>query len=125
MPQKFIHIVKSLYEKAKTHAIINGVTSSPFKVSRGVQQGDPLSYLLFNLTIKPLANMLRQSNMKGFNIPGVHERLMTTLFADDTTVYLSEFDCYDDLRNILDTWCIASVLWICRIFVCMSILVNL
>jgi hypothetical protein len=33
---------------------------------------------------------------------------MTTLFANDTTVYLSEFDCYDDLKNILDTWCIAS-----------------
>jgi hypothetical protein len=23
-------------------------------------------------------------------------------------VYLSEFDNYDDLKNILDTWCIAS-----------------
>jgi len=46
--------------------------------------------------------------MKGSNIPGVHERLMTTLFANDTTVYLSEFNHCDDLRNILDTWCIAS-----------------
>ncbi|KIM74506.1 hypothetical protein PILCRDRAFT_30734, partial [Piloderma croceum F 1598] len=52
--------------------------------------------------------MLRQSNMKGFNIPGIGERLMTTLFADDTTVYLLEFDCFTDLQNILDTWCIAS-----------------
>jgi ribonuclease HI len=52
--------------------------------------------------------MLRQSNLKGFNIPGVSEKLITTLFADDTTVYLSEFDNYADLQNILNVWCIAS-----------------
>jgi ferredoxin len=33
--------------------------------------------------------------------------LITTLFADDTTVFLSEFDNFRDLESILDKWCIA------------------
>ena len=52
--------------------------------------------------------MLRHSNLKGFEIPGVEEKLITTLFADDTTVFLSEFDKFTDLESILDKWCIAS-----------------
>lgn len=52
--------------------------------------------------------MLRQSNLKGFEIPGVKDKLITTLFADDTTVYLSEFDRFSDLETILKKWCTAS-----------------
>jgi hypothetical protein len=29
------------------------------------------------------------------------------LFADDTTAYLSEHDSFDDLKRILDKWCLA------------------
>lgn len=55
IPNCFIKTVKSLYENARTVVIINGVTSAPFNVSRGVRQGDPLSCLLFNIAIEPLA----------------------------------------------------------------------
>ena len=88
--------------------IINGVISSPFQVSRGVRQGDPLSCLLFNLAIEPLANLLRKSDLYGYPIPGSEERLITTLFADDTTVYLDQKDNYDELLAILNLWCRAS-----------------
>jgi Reverse transcriptase (RNA-dependent DNA polymerase) len=67
-----------------------------------------MSCLLFDIAIEPLANMLRQSNLKGFEIPGVNDKLITTLFADDTTVFLSEYDKYIDLEAILNKWCIAS-----------------
>jgi ribonuclease HI len=36
------------------------------------------------------------------------ERLVATLFADDTTVYLSSADSFADLETILDSWCRAS-----------------
>ncbi|KAI0341569.1 hypothetical protein BDW22DRAFT_1407806 [Trametopsis cervina] len=52
--------------------------------------------------------MLRDSQLRGFDIPGLEQRLITTLFADDTTVYLSELDSYHDLQRILSTWCLAS-----------------
>ena len=41
LPESFQRIVKSLYEKAETSVMINGVLSKPFKVTRGVTQGDP------------------------------------------------------------------------------------
>ena len=58
LPERFRKIIKSLYESAETVVMINGMPSAPFKVSRGVWQGDPLSCLLFNLAIEPLANLL-------------------------------------------------------------------
>ncbi|KZP06553.1 hypothetical protein FIBSPDRAFT_706947, partial [Athelia psychrophila] len=44
----------------------------------------------------------------GFKIPGVREKVITTLFADDTTIYLNEYDEYEVLEKILLTWCKAS-----------------
>jgi len=49
--------------------------------------------------------MLQKSSLEGFKIKGEVERLITTLFADDTTVWLSERDSFSDLQNILDIWC--------------------
>jgi hypothetical protein len=108
IPEFFIDTVKSLYKFADTHVIINGEISSSFRVIRGVRQGDPLSCLLFNLAIEPLASMLRGSGLRGYSIPGVTERAVVQLFADDTTAYLSEHDNFDDLKKILDKWCLAS-----------------
>ncbi|VDC01381.1 unnamed protein product [Peniophora sp. CBMAI 1063] len=108
IPEEWVRPVESLYEEATSRVIINGVASEPFRVYRGVRQGDPLSCLLFVLAIEPLAEMLRQSDLKGFEIPDSIERLIATLFADDTTVYLSEDDDFQDLTTILNRWCKAS-----------------
>jgi len=109
LPQTFINTIRSLYESAKTVVIINGAISQPFQVSRGVRQGDPLSCLLFNIAIEPLANLLRTSkDLKGFEIPRTNTKLITTLFADDTTVYLNHEDDFQTLTGILHLWCRAS-----------------
>ncbi|KAF5338264.1 hypothetical protein D9611_014618 [Ephemerocybe angulata] len=107
-PDHFCKIIRSLYDKAETVVILNGVISKPYKITRGVRQGDPLSCLLFNIAIESLANLLRKSSLQGFKIDENIERLITTLFADDTTVYLSEHDNFQDLQNILQLWCDAS-----------------
>ena len=54
--ESFQKTVKFLYKNAETSVMINGVLSKPFNVTRGVRPGDPLSCLLFNITIEPLAN---------------------------------------------------------------------
>ncbi|KAH9854515.1 hypothetical protein C2E23DRAFT_726691, partial [Lenzites betulinus] len=51
---------------------------------------------------------LRSSDLKGLKIPGLTERLIATLYADDTTVYLHADDRYDTLSGILDRWCRAA-----------------
>lgn len=51
-PQETIKTIKSLYTKAMTFTYINGVKSeTPYEVTRGVRQGDPLSCILFDLAI--------------------------------------------------------------------------
>jgi hypothetical protein len=88
--------------------MINGFLSETFEVTRGVRQGDPLSCLLFNLAIEPLAIMIRNSQLEGLKIPKLQEKLKALLFADDTTVFLSNTDSLNTLMSILDKWCTAT-----------------
>ena len=109
LPNTFINTVSSLYSTATTAVLINGVLSLPYKVTCGVRQGDPLSCLLFNLAIEPLANLLRSSpDLEGLQVPGIKGKLIVSLYADDTTVYLAESDSYIVLQKILSNWCLAS-----------------
>ncbi|KAF5336214.1 hypothetical protein D9758_017782 [Tetrapyrgos nigripes] len=108
IPERFIQTVSHLYDNAHMQVMVNGHLSTDFKVRRGVRQGDPLSCLLFDLAIEPLAAMLRNSELKGYEIPGEKEKLIANLFADDTTVFLSAEDDFEILQKILDKWCIAS-----------------
>ena len=86
-----------MYSKAKTSVMINGVTPAPIKVERDVQQGDPMSFLLYNIAIEPLATALRASpNLKGIKITN-HAKLITKLFSDHTLVYLGKKDKFSDL----------------------------
>lgn len=109
LPNLFIKTVESLYSDAFTQVAINGFLSTPYQVNRGVRQGDPLSCLLFNLAIEPLACKLRNSpRLNGYNIPGIENKLIINLYADDATVYLKKGDSYDTLQEILQTWCDTS-----------------
>jgi hypothetical protein len=109
LPQMFINTIKSLYHSAYTHVAINGFMSSPFHVTRGVHQGDPLSCLLFDLAIEPLACTLRNSpKIQGYHIPGLKERVIVNMYTDNTTIYLSNKDKYKDLEEVLNDWCTAS-----------------
>ncbi|EJD48235.1 hypothetical protein AURDEDRAFT_30769, partial [Auricularia subglabra TFB-10046 SS5] len=52
--------------------------------------------------------LLRKSSLKGYEVDGLTDRLIATLYADDTTVYLSVEDDYEALLEILEVWCRAS-----------------
>jgi len=101
--------VKALYSHAHTHVAINGILSRPFRVSRGVRQGDPLSCPLFDLAIEPLACLIRMNpNIHGLAIPCLPENLKIKMFADNTDLYLNKHNCLDTVQETLDHWCTAS-----------------
>ncbi|EIN07782.1 hypothetical protein PUNSTDRAFT_32279, partial [Punctularia strigosozonata HHB-11173 SS5] len=52
--------------------------------------------------------MIRRSTLRGMSIPGILERTIVSLFADDTSVILHHLDKFEDLTAILDEWCAAS-----------------
>ena len=109
MPKLFTDTIKNLYQNAWTTVAINGELSSPYKVRRGVRQGDPLSCFLFDIGIEPLACLIRNAQeITGYQIPGVKEKLAINLFADDTVLFLNDTDRYDEVIKILDRWCDAS-----------------
>lgn len=107
-PDSFINTIKALYAGATSVVSVNGVLSRMFEIIRGMRQGDPMSCILFDLAIEPLAVALRKSSLRGLELPGAAERLITSLFADDTTTFLHESDSYADLKTILAEWCTAA-----------------
>jgi hypothetical protein len=109
LPPLFVNMVRNLYKSAYTQVVINGSLSSLFQVTRGVCQGNPPSCLLFDLAIEPLVYTIWNSpNINGFKIPGLNDRIVVNIYADDTTIYLLLKDRYSDLENILKEWCMAS-----------------
>ena len=107
-PVEMINTIKSLYGDAPTSVMVNGVISDPFIVARGVRQGDPMSCILFDLSIEPLAANIRASGIRGIEVPNLDEKIKVSLFADDTTVILTEYDSFAELTDTLDRWCEVS-----------------
>ena len=106
-PEEIIKIISELYKGATTDILVNGHRSQPYKVERGVRQGDPMSCLLYDLAIEPLAESLRGSKLEGIRTSN-GKRTIASLFADDTMVFLNENDRVEDLNIILDEFCLAS-----------------
>jgi ribonuclease HI len=107
-PERTIKMIKVLYQNAKTSVILNGIISDSFLVTRGVRQGDPMSCILFNLGIEPLAANIRNSGIKGIEVPNLDDPVKVSLFADDTTVILAEHDSLEELNGLLTQWCSIS-----------------
>lgn len=107
-PPSMIKTIQHLYAGAETAVILNGVVGQKYKIRRSVRQGDPLSCLLFDLAIESLASMLRISDLRGLRYPEMEGRILSNLFADDTTVFLDKNDNFEDLLRVLREWCKAS-----------------
>ena len=107
-PMVFISRIKELYKDTSKAIMINGTITRKYKVKRGVHQGDPMSCILYDLAIEPLAEAIRKSDLKGLEIKECAERLIVNLFADDTLVYLTKGDDMKMLDNIINMFCKAS-----------------
>ena len=88
---KFISWIKLVYYKPQASVLTNNYRSPAFQLFRGTRQGCPLSPLLFNIALEPLAIAIRQSP----NIFGIirEEKLYKlSLYADDLLLYISDLD---------------------------------
>jgi len=107
-PETFITRIKTLYEQANTAVIVNGVIPKGIEVKRGVRQGDPMSCLLYNIAIEPLACAIRNSKLKGYKIKNTPIKVLISMFADDTLIYMNAKDDHKILEEIIGTFCKAS-----------------
>ena len=67
----FVNLINTLYQNISSCIINEGTTSEYFTLSRGVQQGDPLTPYLYILVGEVLSSAVRNwENIKGINIEG-------------------------------------------------------
>lgn len=68
---------------------MNGITSQPFMRGRGTRQGCPLSLILFEIAIEPLAIAIRDNTgIVGIQRGGVDHKV--SLYADNLLLYVSD-----------------------------------
>ena len=84
----FISMVKLLYNNPTARILTNRTISSPFQLYRGTRQGCPLSPLIFDLAVEPLAHSVRlDPQIHGYDTKFTSNKI--SLYADDILIYLS------------------------------------
>lgn len=81
----------ALYNSPSARVLANGILSKPFSISNGTRQGCPLSPLIFDLVMEPLAEAIRSHpEIKGVTIDTGQHKI--SLFADDVILAHSEVE---------------------------------
>src|SRR6184192_1993029 len=94
---KFNKLIGALFTSQQAFISDAGCLSEPFRVERGVRQGDPLSPLLYVIAINPLLQSI-QRNITGINIHGFSFKLAA--YADDLTLGIGSVSDWEALTNI-------------------------
>lgn len=108
LPNAMVQCIKGIYDKSRSTVVVNGFQSKKFTIGQGARQGDPLSCLLFNIAIDPLAKMiLAESKLCGFKDSwGCHHKV--SMYADDTAVYLKALREWKTVRKLYTVYAKAS-----------------
>lgn len=76
----FLRWIKLFYKAPSASVLTNGLLSAPFNLTRGNAQGSPLSPILLDLAIEPLATAIRQNpNIQGVDIGTKQQKFYFTL----------------------------------------------
>jgi exonuclease III len=98
-----------LYKDAWGTVKVNNHLTQPFKITRGVRQGCPLSPLLFTIAIEPFANAIRKhEGIRGIRLAGCPSPIQTSLYADDTTLFFSDPSELTAIKEVMKTYQMAS-----------------
>ncbi len=87
--EHFVSMIKTLYHSPAASVITGNIISPSFPLQRGTRQGCPLSPLLFCLSLEPLAQAIRKSEI---SIKIHDHNHCISLYADDIILYLDHFD---------------------------------
>lgn len=90
---KWIKWVMKCVFIAYISVLVNGFSTKPIKLQKGLRQGYPLSPFLFNIVVKIFSNMLywakRKNNYSGILVSGGGPSLTHLQFANDTLLFFS------------------------------------
>ena len=87
----FISWIKLLYTDISSCVIVNGHIGLEFPVRRSVRQGCAISPLLYVLSMEPFAHRIRREpGFCGLQMPGTPKEVRVSLYADDTTLVVTD-----------------------------------
>ena len=96
--------VKVLFKGSTNSINHGGWISSSFSASCGIRQGCPFSPLSFVLAVEMLAIKIRNSTIKGIQLPNTENHnnsLKIKQLADDTTLFLKDKEDMDKAKDII------------------------
>ena len=97
----FLQTFKILHTDIFSCVLNNGHASRFFSIKRGVRQGCPLSGFLFVIGLELLVRAVkRDALIKGITIG--NKEIKTSMYADDTTVFVNDTDSILHLLNMLE-----------------------
>ncbi|CAL9013278.1 unnamed protein product [Prunus brigantina] len=109
----WVRLVKECITSVRFSVLLNGQPGNPFKPSRGIRQGDPISPYIFILVNDVLSVMLNKAverdYVQGIKFSRNGPILSHLFFADDSILFLkaTERNCAA-VANILNSYCNAS-----------------
>ncbi len=100
----FLQAVKTIYSECSARVITGSSISPSFYLGRGTRQGCPLSPLLFNLSLEPLAQAFRQCSAIA-PISCMNTSHKISLYADDVLLYISNItDSVKECLKLFDNF---------------------
>eukprot|EP00271_Cylindrocystis_brebissonii_P003249 TRINITY_DN1401_c0_g1_i9.p1 TRINITY_DN1401_c0_g1~~TRINITY_DN1401_c0_g1_i9.p1 ORF type:complete len:1328 (-),score=159.78 TRINITY_DN1401_c0_g1_i9:667-4650(-) len=97
-----LKVLISLYSASRCKALVEGVESSEFLISKGVAQGCPLSCTLFDAFVNDLLTELEGA---GFGVECGTRLVQAMMFADDFVGLESSGERLQKLINVIEKWC--------------------
>ena len=97
----FIQWIKSLYTNIMSCVMNRGTSTGYFNIHRGVRQGDPISPMLFILSLEIFLIAMRSDN----DIKGIifgNEECKSVSYADDLSCFLRDLASATNVFNLLN-----------------------
>lgn len=102
LPPQAVNMIMELYKESKAQVLTPYGPTTPFTITRGVKQGDPLSPILFIIFFNPLLTTLNQQ--EGYRFSAT-QSITNLSFADDLHLLSESESQMQNLLNIVEQFC--------------------
>ncbi|NWZ60955.1 PO21 protein, partial [Haliaeetus albicilla] len=97
-----ITLITNMYQNTRTRIAMKNEQSDPIGIQIGVKQGDPMSPLLFNLSVDPLLCKLEE---EGSGYHHDSKGVTSMAFADDLVLLSGSWEGMQSNIKILEAFC--------------------